>query len=233
MRGNSLIRICILGLLTIVCSACEDGRNTIYRTGKIALFYATISDYCTPNRSYCDYCKKEGNEFVYGIEVVEDSCASVCDVLYESVNAEKYFEFQATYGDYPKRPMTLEDWEPDGWKSLEPYCVIVADLVKVEIVAIDDWNENYPKGSLLNTLFELRYSSPNNYIKSGFTTDKRETFVCDVDDIPSNPIELLCCNTVTILATTELPTAERPNVNVKYYFSNGEILECQTERGSK
>ncbi len=220
-------RLIAILICAIIVSMCSTNNSPIYRTGKTALFYATISDYCMPDRAYCSYCNKTNGEFMFAMQVVGESCATVYDVLYGEANAERYFEFQARYNDYPKVPMFIEHWNIEGWISSEPYFVTVEDITKIEITALENWNENYPKGSDLSGIFTFSYQSPKAYIESGFTTDMDETFTCKVDEISTSPIELLRCG-MTYLTTTELPTAERSNVNIKYYFSNGDILECQT-----
>lgn len=157
-----------------------------------------------------------------------DWIASLEDVIEQSDNADRYIELQAKYKDYTKHPIQADEWYYEGWR-FSSYCfVILESIVGVEITALEDWNDNYPKGSDLSGIFTFSYQSPKPYIESGFTTNIKEWYVCNVTDIPSNPIELPMLS--TLLTTTELPTAEQPNVNVRYYFSSGNILECQTAK---
>lgn len=219
-------RLTVILFCAIAVSMCSN--NSGAPTGRIALFYATISDYCTPEAIYCRQCKKEDGKFKCWIDIDVDVCASIRDVLSQRENAEIYFDYQAKYDDYPRTPKVFTEWDYDGWITPAQLFVIVDDIIKIEITALEDWNDNYPKGSDLSGIFTSSYQSPKPYIESGFTTDIRELLVCNVTDIPSNPIELLML--YTLLTTTELPTAEQPNVNVRYYFSSGNILECQTAK---
>lgn len=217
--------VVLLSLLLFSGCAMEMNNNTpIYQTGREAIYYATISTYCTPGRLAYSYCGSKEGEFFYWIDIVGNQIASVADVIEQTNRAERYFELQERYNDYPKHPMTLYEWTYDGW-LLPPYHVMIYDLIKVDIIALEDWNDHYPKGTLLNSIFKLSYYSPKNYIESGFTTDANEMFVCNVEDIPNKPIELISCMQTTYLTTTELPTVARPDVHIKYYFSNGSILE--------
>lgn len=226
MRYKSLIWIYILPLLAFVFSSCEDNTR-FYRTGRVVIYYATISDYNLPKNIVRSYSKVEAGKFSYRIDIVDEDFASVLDVIEQNDNADRYIELQAKYKDYPKHPIVAEEWFPDGWR-LDPCCSVIIDsLVGIEITALEDWNSNYPKGSLLNSIFEVSYSSLKRYIDSGFTTDRDKLFTCRVDDVSTTPIELLELG-ITYLTTTQLPAVESPNVNVKYYFSSGNILECQT-----
>lgn len=212
-------------LLIISSISCNNKDNSkSYITGDIALFYATISTYCAPDRLAFSYCGSREGEFFFWIDIVGNQIASVADVIEQTNRAERYFELQERYNDYPKRPVKILNKYPEGW-LLPSHHVVIYDLIKVDIIALEDWNDHYPKGSLLNSIFKLSYYSPKNYIESGFTTDANEMFVCNVEDIPNKPIELISCMQTTYLTTTELPTVARPDVHIKYYFSNGSILE--------
>ncbi len=229
MRNNNLIRICVLLLFAVVFNACEDGKG-VYKTGKTIIYYATITDYHRAESIKHIRSKVEDGRFLCKVYVIMgDDVTSIYDVICQNDNADRYLEMQAKYKDYPKQPIIAEEWFPEGWRLDHLCSVIIDNLVDVEITALENWNENYPKGSNLSGIFTFSYQSPKAYIESGFTTDIDETFTCKVDEISTSPIELLRYG-MTYLTTTELPTAERPNVNIKYYFSNGDILECQTVR---
>ncbi len=220
-----LIAILICAIAVTMCETTNGDK--VYPTGKTVIYYATITDYCHPTEiNYID-SKVEDGKLLCQLYVGMDYIASILDVIEQNDNADRYIEMQAVYKDYPKHPIIAEHWTVIGWKFNHHCCVIIDNLVGIEITALENWSENYPKGSDLSGIFTFSYQSPKAYIESGFTTDMDETFTCKVDEISTSPIELLRCG-MTYLTTTELPTAERPYVNIKYYFSNGDILECQT-----
>ncbi len=160
--------------------------------------------------------------------------------------SEKYQELSILYGDTafydnmlpPDNPNKIErsrlelsffDFNlDDGLASPSrehmPYVAFAKPVVAIDVVALDDYDDEHPKGSSLNDIASVLFYECWHYIQSGYQLKYHPYWnpfsLVYLSDFPEEPIKLMNI-VIQFLFLREPATADNHRVQLTYRFEGG------------
>ncbi len=216
-----IVSILILTCAPLMLLSCwEHWRIEGISPGWIAEYYSLGENLGNCNRGTC-----------VGIDVDMLSIAISPDFLVgpDAVagNSAEYYALCEKYGDINPNGFVLRRAISNGTMALyvdkwPGEAAIAEQIDNIEMTADVRWDSEHPEGTLLNDIFELRYSTYYPFVQSGWSLDEPLTYIAKpLDELQAGEMKLL--STRFYMHTAKLPELETESytLTVKLYFDTG------------
>ena len=225
-------------IITLCCISASCKRHWIQYSHKIEI-YATIDLYCSADKDNITLKSEHG--YCFSLKIPYTPYAYINDAILNNTPI-RYNALKAKYGDNPATPRTfiisnhftvneaIYNEEGKYWDNTITFpkniCTI-DDIEKIDIMAVEDWNETYKKGSSLTDIFTVEYNSFALYFANNCTGDPISIISRNVAEI--TPENLITCldNSPLLFRPNTPPTAYTPKIAVYIYYNNGAVVEGQ------